>query len=94
MKPAAGATVITEHTATLLGGEGRPLSDLAARTEEQRAERHPFETSDADLVTAALAATNGADPGKQASLRLTPAGSRGRSRSFSLSRSKPMPMKT
>ncbi len=65
MKPAADAKIIVKHAATLQGGEGRPLSELAAQNDEQLAKNFPIEQSDKDLAERVLArfdALNGQSP--------------------------------
>lgn len=54
MKPANHAQIITKNAAGLRGGEGLPLSELAADNKEQRAENFPFEPQDKALVEAVL----------------------------------------
>lgn len=55
MKPAANLDISTEHGAALRGVDVQPLSKLAARTIEQRADRFNFTDEDHELLKAALA---------------------------------------
>lgn len=59
MKPADDTIIITKNAAVVRGGEGRPLSELAADNKNQRAERFRFEPQDKALVEAVLAEFSG-----------------------------------
>lgn len=54
MKLAATAKITVKHAATLQGGAGGPLSELAAQTDEQLATNFPIEQSDKDLAERVL----------------------------------------
>lgn len=54
MKPADDAVITAKNIAGLHGGEGVPLSKLAAGNERQRALNFRFEAEDKALVKAAL----------------------------------------
>lgn len=64
MIPADDATVVTKHAAGLRGGEGRPLSELAAQTPAERADRYPFEEADSELVDAVLKSLTQSENGR------------------------------
>lgn len=55
MKPAKDTIIDTTNAAAVRGGEGLPLSELAADNEKQRAENFRFEPEDKALVDAVLA---------------------------------------
>jgi len=57
MTPTSNVTAIAEYAVGLRGAEGHPLSEAAADTAEQRAERFPFDAErDGAVVRAVLAA--------------------------------------